>query len=171
MEENASEGLTRPPEEHDLVALAKEFNRLGVRYVVVGGLAMQRLGFTRATEDIDLLLLREALNETLAKQAMCVLPDKAILELGEERIADWGVVRVNDVITVDLMTEASGLTYEDIRGDIVPVRVGDTDIPFAGKRAMLRMKQGLREKDALDRHFLENLPDTPEAGQNTGFPS
>lgn len=162
MEDGAPEGLTRPPETHDLVTLAREFNRLGVAYVVIGGWAMQRLGFTRATEDIDLLLLRESLNETLAKRAMCVLPDKAILELGEDRIADRGVVRVNDVIIVDLMTEASGLLYEDIRDDIVSVPVDGVGIPFAGRRAMLRMKQGLREKDTLDRHFLESLPETPE---------
>ncbi len=140
--------MTRPPDESDLLKLAAEFNRLG---------------FTRATEDIDIMLLREAVNETLAKRAMCILPDKAILEMGDERIADWGVVRVNDVITVDLMTEASGLTYEDIRDDIRTVMVDGVPIPFAGKRAMLRMKQGLREKDTLDRNYLENLPDDPPA--------
>lgn len=48
-----SEELTRPPDDHDLVFLAKELNRLGAKYVVIGGVAINRLGFVRATEDLD----------------------------------------------------------------------------------------------------------------------
>lgn len=157
MENQKSEELTRAPGPDDLLLLAREFNRLGVRYVIVGGVAMQRLGFVRGTEDLDILLLREELNERLAVKGMTVLPDKAILELGDDRIADWVVVRVNDIITVDLMTEASGLTYSDIEQDIEFHTVDDVLIPFAGPRAMWRMKQGLREKDAIDRSFLRKL--------------
>jgi hypothetical protein len=39
-----------------LVSLARELNRLGVAYVVIGRFAINRLGFVRATEDIDLLI-------------------------------------------------------------------------------------------------------------------
>lgn len=162
MEDRSHGPLTRPPEPEDILLLAREFNRLGVKYVIIGGVAMQRLGFVRGTEDIDILLLREELNERLAVQGMCVLPEKAILELGEDRIADWVVVRVNDVITVDLMTEASGLSYRDVEPDIERHTVDGTPIPFAGPRAMWRMKQGLREKDAIDRSFLKKLlPEPP----------
>lgn len=40
---------TRVPTEADLVSLARELNRLGVAYVVVGGFAINRLGLVRAT--------------------------------------------------------------------------------------------------------------------------
>jgi hypothetical protein len=149
--------MTRPPQPEDILILAREFNRLGVKYAVVGGVAMQRLGFVRGTEGIDILLLREELNERLAVKGMTILPEQAILELGDERIADWVVVRVNDIITVDLMTEASGLTYADIENQIEVHRIDGVDIPFAGPAAMLRMKQSLREKDQLDRQYLEKL--------------
>ena len=46
-----SPALTRPPDEDDLVDLERELNRLGARYVVIGGLAINRLGSIRATED------------------------------------------------------------------------------------------------------------------------
>lgn len=36
--------------------LARELNRLGARFVVIGGVAMHRLGFIRATDDLDLLI-------------------------------------------------------------------------------------------------------------------
>jgi hypothetical protein len=149
--------LTRVPVDADLVTLARELNRLGVRYVVVGGFAINRLGFVRATEDIDLLIDRDRANQALVKQALEILPDRAIRELGDEDIAQWVVVRVNDDITVDLMTEACGVRFEDARDGIEFEVVDGISIPFASVQLMLKMKQGARAKDAADRSFLQQL--------------
>jgi len=157
MSEDEEKGeLTRPPDEHDLVFLAKELNRLGAKYVVIGGVAINRLGFVRATEDLDLLISKEKENQAKIKKAFEILPDKAILELGDEDLADWVVVRVNDEITVDLMTEASGISFEEAESDIEWDMIQGVNIPFASAKLMLRFKQGLREKDVMDRKFLEN---------------
>ena len=157
MDPREENGFTRIPESADLLTLARELNRLGVRYVVVGGFAINRLGFVRATEDIDLLIARDQANQALVKRALEILPDKAIRELGDEDIAVWVVVRVNDDITVDLMTEACGVSYEDAVAGIEPVEVDGVQIPFASAALMLRMKQGPRDKDVADRKFLEAL--------------
>ncbi len=150
-------GLTRPPDDHDLVALARELNRLGARYVVIGGVAMNRLGFIRATEDLDLLIARDRENQTLVRRALEILPDKAVRELGpDEDLATWVVVRVNDVITVDLMTEASGIGYAEAETGIEWIELEGVKVPFASAELMLRFKQSKREKDVLDRQFLEN---------------
>jgi hypothetical protein len=103
--------VTRVPTGAGLVTLARELNRRGVAYLVVGGFAINRLGLVRATEDIDLLIARNKGNQALIKKALEILPDRAIKELGDEDIAKWVVVRVNDDITVDLMTEACGVCY------------------------------------------------------------
>jgi hypothetical protein len=149
--------VTRVPTDADLVSLARELNRLGVAYVVVGGFAINRLGFVRATEDIDLLIARDRANQALAKQALEILPDRAIRELGDEDIAQWVVVRVNDDITVDLMTEACGVSFEKAISGIETEIIDGVPIPFAGAELMLKMKQSPREKDALDRNFLQQL--------------
>jgi hypothetical protein len=149
--------VTRVPTDADLVSLARELNRLGVAYVVIGGFAINRLGLVRATEDIDLLIARDQSNQALVKQALQVLPDRAIRELGDEDIAQWIVVRVNDDITVDLMTEACGVRYEDATTGIETEVVDGVPIPFAGAELMLRMKQSPREKDTADRSFLQQL--------------
>ena len=70
--------VTRVPTDVDLVSLARELNRLGVAYVVVGGFALNRLGLVRATEDIDLLIARDRANQVLAQKALEILPDRAI---------------------------------------------------------------------------------------------
>jgi len=149
--------LTRVPDGNDLVSLARELNRLGVAYVIVGGFAINRLGLVRATEDIDLLVARSEANQALVKKALEILPAKAIRELGDEDIGQWVVVRVNDDITVDLMTEACGVTYEDAKPGIEIEEIDGVPIPFANAELMLRMKQGLRDKDAWDRSFLQQF--------------
>lgn len=149
--------VTRVPNDADLVSLARELNRLGVAYVVIGGFAINRLGFVRATEDIDLLIARDRANQTLVKQALDILPDRAIRELGDEDLAQWVVVRVNDEITIDLMTEACGVRFEDTVGGIETQTIDGVPIPFAGPSLMLRLKQGTREIDAADRRFLQQL--------------
>jgi hypothetical protein len=149
--------VTRVPTDADLVSLAREFNRLGVAYVVVGGFAINRLGFVRATEDIDLLIARDLANQALVKRALEILPDRVIRELGDEDIAQWVVVRVNDDITIDLMTEACGVRFEDAAGGIETEVIDGVAVPFAGAELMLKMKQSPREKDATDRSFLQQL--------------
>lgn len=117
---------------------------------------MNRLGHVRATEDLDLLIARDRENQALVRRALEILPDKAVRELGaEEDIAAWVVVRVNDEITVDLMTAASGIGYAEAEQEIEWVDLDGEKIPFASGRLMLRFKQGARDKDVADRRFLE----------------
>ncbi|MGH7947401.1 MAG: hypothetical protein ACREF9_20705, partial [Opitutaceae bacterium] len=106
---------------------------------------------------IDLLIARDHANQALVKQALEILPDRAVRELGDEDIAQWVVVRVNDDITVDLMTEAGGVRFEDTAGGTETAVIDGVPIPFAGAELMLKMKQSVREKDAMDRSFLEQL--------------
>jgi hypothetical protein len=64
---------------------------------------------------------------------------------------------VNDDITVNLMTEACGVTFEDAREGIEIENIEGVPIPFAGADLMLKTKQGSRGKDAGDRSFLLQL--------------
>ena len=91
----------------------------------------------------------------MIKQALEILPDKAVKELGDEDLSAWVVVRVNDEITVDLMTEASGIGYLEAEPFIEWDLIDGVKVPFASLELMLRFKQGLREKDVLDRRHLE----------------
>ena len=68
------EGESRPPTLEDLLHLCSELNRLGAKYIVVGGMAIIRLGFARATEDIDLLVDSSPENQELVRQALMTLP-------------------------------------------------------------------------------------------------
>jgi hypothetical protein len=146
---------TRPPERSDLLRVCAELNRLGAKYIVIGGLAMNELGLVRVTEDIDLLIESSPENQQRIREALRVLPERAIDELGpEEDLRDWLVVRVNDEITVDLMTSACGVTYAEAKDDLVLREITGVQIPFANRNLMIRLKQGNREKDRIDLEYL-----------------
>lgn len=162
MADAAVEGLTRPPDDRDIAALAQELNRLGARYLVIGGVAINRLGFVRATDDVDLLIARDLANQRLVRKALEILPGKAVRELEEhEDLAAWVVVRINDEITVDLMTEATGIGYDEAERFIEWQEIQGVRVPFANAELLLRFKQGWREKDVMDRKFLENRSKRP----------
>ena len=151
------EKVSRPPQFADLTALCAELNRLGARYVVVGGFAMIQHGFPRFTNDIDLLVETTLENEARVLEALLSLPDKAAAELKPGEIAQYGVIRVGDEVMVDLMKSGCGVTYHDAIADAALEEVDGVRIPFASPLTLWRMKQTVRAKDAPDRIFLREL--------------
>jgi hypothetical protein len=153
--ENAHTADSRPPTIEDLVKICASLNQSGAHYVVVGGFAVIHHGFVRATEDIDLLVESSLENQAAVKQALECLPDRAIRELANDDLRDWVVVRVADEVVVDLMQLACGIDYAEASLGTELVVVQGVPIPFVSAPMLLRMKQTHREKDVLDRQFLE----------------
>ena len=154
---SGEEKVPRPPQFSDLTRICRELNRLGARYVVIGGFAIIHHGFPRLTYDIDLLIETTPENEARVIEALLILPDKAARELKPGEIAEYGVVRVGDEVLVDLMKSGCGVTYADAIKDAVVEQVDGVPIPFASVSTLWRMKQTVREKDAPDRVFLREL--------------
>ena len=116
---------------------------------------MTELGLVRVTEDIDLLIESSPENQQRVREALRVLPERAIDELRpEEDLRDWVVVRVNDEITVNLMTSACAVTYAEAKDDVVVQLIRGVQVPFADRNLMIRLKQGNREKDRIDLEYL-----------------
>jgi hypothetical protein len=145
----------RPPRETDLIGLCKALNEQGARYIVVGGMAVIHHGFLRATEDIDLLLERSRDNQARVFAALEILSDKAVRQIKETDLDQYTVVRVADEIVVDLMLSACGLSYDDAVDQIESQDIEGVTIPFPTLALLLRMKQTYRDKDVIDRKFLE----------------
>jgi hypothetical protein len=70
-------------------------------------------------------------------------------------VLQYQVVRVADEIVVDLMASACGVTYaETAESGLESFKVRDVEIPVASKETLIRMKDTIRESDALDVRFL-----------------
>src|SRR3954467_2654838 len=131
-----SETPPRSPTLKDLAQICAELNRLGARYVVIGGFAMIQAGYARTTEDIDLLVQTTPENEARVIEALLILPDKAAAELKPGEVGHYGVVRVGDEILVDLMKSGCGVTYAEAIRDAVIEKVNDVEIPFASAQTL-----------------------------------
>jgi hypothetical protein len=146
---------SRVPLEDDLVALCRELNQRGAKYVVVGGFAIMQAGYPRTTGDVDLLIATDLENEARVFQALQTLPDRCVAELEPGDVSKYVVVRVADEILVDLMATASGIDYAEASLSIVHQEVGGVSIPFASPELLWRMKRHThRIKDGPDLLFL-----------------
>jgi hypothetical protein len=153
-----SELTSRDPTLSDVVALCRELNERGARYLICGGFAIRTAGYLRHTDVIDLLVDNSLENEARVFAALATLPDQAVLELDPGDIARFIVCRVADEVLVDLMGRASGIDYADAARDIVVHTIEGVPIPFASPRLLWRMKRHTqREKDRPDLLFLRQL--------------
>lgn len=147
--------ISRAPERADVVSLARELNRLGAQYVVVGGFAVITAGLPRTTGDIDLVINASLENEALVYRALELLPDQCVKELEPGEVAKNTVVRVADEVVVDLMAKASGIDYAEASRNVVIREYDGVPIPFANADLLWRMKvRAGREKDRGDIAFL-----------------
>ena len=156
-EQSAENLISRPPTQADLVALCRELNQRGAKYVVVGGLAIIAAGLPRVTTDVDLMVAADLENEAKVFSALSTLPDNAVRELQPGELQQYNVIRVGDEILVDLMRSAGGVDYAEAAKHVVVREVDGVLIPFASPQLLWRMKAVThRAKDAGDLVFLRH---------------
>jgi isopropylmalate/homocitrate/citramalate synthase len=78
----------------DLKRLAAALEAAGVDYVLIGGFALNALGYQRATTDIDLLIQPTAEQGRRTIQALLTLPDRVALQI-DPRWFDEGETAFN----------------------------------------------------------------------------
>ncbi|MDA8344235.1 MAG: nucleotidyl transferase AbiEii/AbiGii toxin family protein [Thermaerobacter sp.] len=127
-------------------------NRVGCRYVLIGGFAVNYYGLDRATHDIDFLVDSSQENVGLLKEALSVLEDNAAADLALGDIEKYVVVRVQDEITVDLLGAVGDIRFENAKA--IEVSLGDVTVPVADLPTLIATKQGSRGKDISDLAFL-----------------
>jgi len=154
----------REPQLDDLARLGRSLNAHHVRYVLIGGFAVIAHGGARTTKDIDLLIDAGQENVGRVRQALQILEDKAVNDVGDDDVARYSVVRVADEIVVDLMAKACGVDYADASRDAVTVEFAGVPMPVASPRTLLRTKNTVRPADAADRQFLQALVDEAARG-------
>lgn len=152
----------REPESSDLLKICDSLNKVGARYVVIGGMAMVLHGFNRGTEAIDLLVDRTAENIACLREALSILPDNAVRDVRDSDIEEYEVVRVADEVVVDLMGSACGIRLEEAEAEIDWREIEGVRIPFASPALLLKTKQTVREKDEIDRIYLKRILSNPE---------
>jgi len=132
-------------------------NRHDVRYVLIGGAALNLHGVLRATKDVDVLIEPTVDNATRALLALKGLTFGIARKLDPKHVASRPFTIVGDTPRVDLLTVACGVTYQEAIGACVPVKVEGVAVPLADIDTLIRTKRTSRPYDAGDILELERL--------------
>lgn len=143
-------GYTRPATWDDVILVARLLAEENAHYVLIGGYALAANGVVRMTEDIDIVVERSERNAKRWVTALARLPEGAAAELIGEKDpfgdAD-GVIRINDVFTLDVMVKACGETYESLAPSRRPLLVDGVAIRVLNMEGLLKTKRGVRERE------------------------
>jgi predicted nucleotidyltransferase len=151
-DDDRGKAFSRLPTKEDIKQISEALQRYGIKYVLVGGLAINFHGRPRMTHDIDLLIDPSPDNLKKLKEALSFLPDNAIREVATDDLQKYTVVRIADEVVIDLIGKIgdvdvhnAGIEVHEIDG--IKVFVADID-------TLIKTKKGLREKDNTDLSFL-----------------
>jgi hypothetical protein len=139
-------------------ALAQE----GVRYKVVGGVALNLHGIVRATEDLDLFIDPEAGNVERLKRALkAVYGDPHIDEISADDLAgDYPAIQYvppDGTFSVDLLARL-GTAFDYAGIEAADQMVEGIAVPVATPRMLYRMKKDtVRPQDRADADRLKRL--------------
>ena len=159
------EQFSRIPTLEDLVTLCRNLNAHDVKYVIVGGFAVIRFGYIRATGDIDLLVENSPENIEKIRKALSYLPDGEAHKIGDTDLDQYRVVRVSGEITVDLLEDGHISIPQEIvdklkidRGSKLRVTVEvekgiskDTILSYAGLLSDLTCEEEKRFDESVKR--------------------
>ena len=172
MDDQSDGPFSRPPEMEDLFAVCKRLNECHANYVLIGGFSVILHGFERTTKDIDLLVDSSVHNIQKVKEALSYLPDKAVLQVEDNDVDQYQVVRVADEFVIDLMAKACGVSYEEAKDSIEWMEIEGVKIPVASKELLIRTKDTVRPSDKMDVEFLKyqiSLSHQKTSPQNSFF--
>ena len=157
--------MTMEPSFEKLLVLLAE---RGVKFIVVGGIAVTLQGYVRFTEDVDLLVDNSAENIKLLLAALSSYGEGFAAEL---TLADFdegeGAIRIveeSEQCQIDIFTRMTGRRYADVIVDADTWMLRELSILYASKASLIGWKENsVREKDKMDAMALRKLQSDPHS--------
>jgi hypothetical protein len=143
--------------ETTLAQVCSVLNREDANYVLVGAMAMQLWGSTRATRDIDILIEATVPNAERVLRALSEIGLGLAREWLAEEVANKPVTIIGDVPRVDVMTVAWSVHYPEAAQDATVFEVEGVKIPAASIEHLITSKRTGRLQDAADIETLEEI--------------
>ncbi len=141
----------------DFVDLLRAFVDADVRFLVVGAYALALHGRPRGTGDLDVWV--EATPENAARVMRALATFGAPLAgISEKDFFHPGATYQMGVepCRIDILTDLTGLTFEEAWPDRARDKFGDVDIDYIGRESFIRNKRATaRLKDLADIASLE----------------
>jgi hypothetical protein len=145
----------------DGLDLLDELTRTEARFLVVGGHALAVHGVSRATVDLDVLV--EPTADNAARVVLALQRFGAPLQ--SHGVTEVDFARPGAIYQIglppnriDVLTELSGVTFEQAWSDRVLSKVDGVEVPFLGLATLRENKRASgRTKDLADLELLDRL--------------
>jgi len=152
--------------------ILRAFQKEKVKYILVGGIAVNLLGSLRSTADIDMLV--EMSDDNLKKVVTILkrngyhvkqpvdpmdIADKAIREcwIKEKHMKAFNFYKERELEEVDIIIDTP-VSFEDAKKDILWIRGGGINIPVISINNLIKMKRNTgRNIDKLDIEELKKI--------------
>lgn len=145
----------------DVTALLAAFEREGVRYVLIGSMAMAAWGVVRATQDIDFFVDPEPDNVDRLRRALwSVFEDDSIEEIASGDLAGpYPVIRYGPPegqVVIDFVGRlGDAYAFDDVDSELVDI--DGIAVPVATVRVLYEMKRDtVRSQDRADAEALRS---------------
>lgn len=140
-----------------LARVCSRLNAEDARYLVVGDMAMQLWGTSRATRDVDILIEPTVENAGRVLRALSGLGFGLASEHLAEDVASRAVTMIGDTPNVDILTRAWNVEWADAAPRATVFQVEGIDIPAASLDDLIASKQTGRLQDLADIEVLEAI--------------
>lgn len=140
-----------------LARVCSRLNAEQARYVLVGAVAMQLWGTTRATRDIDILIEPTVENARRVLRALGSLGFGLAGEHLAEDVAARAVTMIGDTPNVDVLTRAWNVRWEDARLRATTFQIEGVEVPTASIEDLIESKRTGHLQDAADIEVLAEI--------------
>jgi hypothetical protein len=148
----------RPELNEDFIDALCCLQEAAVEFVIVGAHALAAHGIARATGDIDIFVRPSAENAARVMAALTAFgAPLAAHQVGEADFSEPGTVYQIGLPPrrIDLLTEISGVSFDEAWTSRLDAAVAGMQLPFLGKDALVKNKLAAgRDKDLIDAKAL-----------------
>jgi predicted nucleotidyltransferase len=151
--------------------ILEDLNEAGVRYVLVGGIALIRHGVVRATRDVDAVFDPDPGNvrkiQALVSKWQATRPDGSPVP-PDSITGERTIHLATEIGDLDLVSEAAaGIPFSDLLARAETKKVDGVEAPICSLADLVAMKRAVgRERDLADlaelREAHEELPEIGE---------
>ena len=137
--------------------VCEALNRSNAKYLVIGGVACILHGYTRATDDVDILIERTEGNAGRVLAALARVGYGFAREWTAAEILKRPITVIGDDPAVDVFTVAWKLKYEQAAPRAETVDVDGVTVPLISLDDLIATKRTGRLQDAADIEVLEEI--------------
>jgi hypothetical protein len=139
-----------------LLGVFSSFQKHGVRYIVIGGIAAVLHGVPRATFDLDILIEATTNNAQRLLDALIEANFATALQITAHELLAHEITVFNDRVRIDVQTSTPGLRFEDAWLKRVAMSYQGQAFYVASKAHLIASKRAAgRVKDLEDVRLLE----------------